>query len=487
MAPADAQAHRDRARGPAEIETHPADHDVLDTLAIMGETRTWRPSEPFTISVAGPDELSAYKRLRVRAFVHQRHIFDGDDLDSTDSDARTVVLVARDAAGQVLGGVRLAPVGAGNLAWWRGSRLVVDSDVTASGVGRALVRAACSAAAGSGALRFDATVQPERQRFFSQIGWYVTGDEDVNGRPHVGMRWPMDRIATLVQGTKAWLGPLLDDLRAGGDGFVGDDAAPVPGTDLVAATDAIWPSMVERDPAWAGWCAVLVNLNDLAAMGAAPIGILDSLAARNRDAAARLLIGLRSAAAAFGVPILGGHTQLGVTACLSVTALGRTTTPIPAGGGRAGDEIRLTADLGGGWRPGHTGRQWDSTTSRSPEELRGMLAWVGAARPTAAKDVSMAGVVGTLGMLAEASGCGAELDVAGVPRPAGADLADWLTCFPGFAMLTAHRPQAPVPPPAPATTAVCGRLVAGSGVALVWPDGTRISVIDGPVTGLGAA
>ena len=32
----------------------------------------------------------------------------------------------------------------------------------------------------------------------------------------------------------------------------------------------------------------------------------------------------------------------------------------------------------------------------------------------------MAGIVGTLAMLAEASGTGAELDVAAVPRPAGA-------------------------------------------------------------------
>ena len=49
----------------------------------------------------------------------------------------------------------------------------------------------------------------------------------------------------------------------------------------------------------------------------------------------------------------------------------------------------------------------------------------------------MAGIVGTLGMLAEASGCAAVLDVADVPRPDAASMGDWLTCFPGFAMLTA--------------------------------------------------
>ena len=68
-----------------------------------------------------------------------------------------------------------------------------------------------------------------------------------------------------------------------------------------------------------------------------------------------------------------------------------------------------------------------------------MLGAVAAARPAAAKDVSMAGIAGTLGMLAEASGCAAILDVAAVPRPDGASLGDWLSCFPGFAMLTADE------------------------------------------------
>ena len=138
----------------------------------------------------------------------------------------------------------------------------------------------------------------------------------------------------------------------GGTGFVGDDGAPVPGTDLIAACDAIVPSMVERDPEWAGWCAVLVNINDLAAMGASPLGLLDAVGARDAAHAARVLAGLARAAEAYGVPVLGGHTQLGVPAALSVTALGRTGRPVPGGGGRPGHAVRLTADLGGCWRPG---------------------------------------------------------------------------------------------------------------------------------------
>jgi AIR synthase related protein len=109
---------------------------------------------------------------------------------------------------------------------------------------------------------------------------------------------------------------------------------------------------------------------------------------------------------------------------------------------------------------------------------------VAAARPDAAKDVSMAGIAGTLGMLAEASGCSAVLDVAKVPRPAAATMGDWLTCFPGFAMLTAGS-AAPAPPDL--ASVECGELGVGGGVRLRWPDGELTEAVPADVTGLGRA
>jgi putative N-acetyltransferase (TIGR04045 family) len=465
--------------------------DSLDTMVLLGDRRTVERPPPIRIEPAADAiTLGAYQALRRQVFVDEQRLFARDDRDDLDDDPRTEVLVARDRTGRVLGGVRLGPAGPGpDIGWWVGGRLAVDRVVRRSGagVGAALVRAACARAEAAGALRFEATVQARNEVLFSRWGWRRAREVTVAGAPHVLMRWPVRRVGALVAATKAWLGPLLAEVRPGGAGYVGDDGAPVPGSDLVAACDAILPSMVERDPEWAGWCGVLVNLNDLAAMGATPVGLLDGLGARDASFATRVLNGLRRACAAYDVPLLGGHTQLGVPAALAVTALGRAAEPVPGGGGRPGHEIRLTADLGGGWRPGYTGRQWDSTTSRRTEELRAMLASVGMARPAAAKDVSMAGVVGTLGMLAEASGRGAVLDVARVPRPAEASAGDWLTCFPGFAMLTADEPGAPAPPAGPATSAVCGELVDREGVFLRWPDGECTRALGGPVTGLGTA
>ncbi|MGY1749061.1 MSMEG_0567/sll0787 family protein [Modestobacter sp. SYSU DS0511] len=458
----------------------------LERSVLLVDFRTAPPAPTWHIEEADAAGVADHRELRHRAFVDAQGLFAGSDLDDADDDPRTVVLVARDAEGTVLGGVRLGPAdpGSPDVGWWTGSRLVAAPG-TPPGLGPALVTAACARAEAAGVLRFDATVQDRYARMFTRLGWRATGRSSIGSRSHTTMTWPIGRLAALATATKAPLGGLLRGLHLGGAGFVGDDGAPVPGTDVVAACDAILPSMVERDPEWAGWCGVLVNVNDLSAMGAAPLGLLDAVGARDASFAARVLAGLRAASRAWGVPVLGGHTQLGVPAALSVTALGRTDRPVPAAGGRPGHAVSLTTDIGGGWRRGHTGRQWDSTSSRSTAELQLMGSVVARTAPAAAKDVSMAGLVGTLGMLAEASGCGAVLDVAVVPRPSSATVGDWFSCFPGTAFVTTDVPGAPVADAGPATTAACGELVPGSGVQLRWPDGSLTPALPGAVTGLG--
>jgi hypothetical protein len=66
-------------------------------------------------------------------------------------------------------------------------------------------------------------------------------------------------------------------------------------------------------------------------------------------------------------------------------------------------------------------------------------------------------------------------------------MGDWLTCFPGFAMLTTDEAGRPGPNARPAVGSECGELFAGQGVWLRWPDGERTEAIAGAVTGLGRA
>jgi putative N-acetyltransferase (TIGR04045 family) len=470
--------------------------DNLLMSLLSGETAALQQDYLITPADSQPSGIAReYAALRHHTFVDKQGVFARTDRDDADADSATTVLVATDPAGKLLGGVRLAPAHSPDLGWWTGSRLVLTPQARGTGVGRALVRAACAWAEANGVLRFEATVQQRYQPLFAELGWKHLSDNSFGGIPHVRMRWPIDRFDRQAAATISMLADVLrpisrQPLGLGPAQFRGDDGVPVGDTasGLIAACDAIIPSMVARDPEWAGWCGALVNLNDLAAMGATATGLLDAVGGPTASQVTRIIRGLADAAAAWGVPVLGGHTQVGVPAALSVTALGYTTAPVPGGGARRGDTLTLTADLHGAWRPGYTGQQWDSTSTRSPQDLRHLAGIVGQTAPHAAKDVSMAGLVGTVGMMAEASGVAAEITVGAVPRPDHTRLADWLSCFPGFAMITADTAGRPVADPGPAHSASCGsfhhRAVHQPLVTLVWPDGETTTAIAGPVTGL---
>ena len=66
-------------------------------------------------------------------------------------------------------------------------------------------------------------------------------------------------------------------------------ARPSPARTSSRAPTRSCPSMVEHDPEWAGWCAMLVNAHDLSAMGATPVAALDALGARDAAHAERVL------------------------------------------------------------------------------------------------------------------------------------------------------------------------------------------------------
>ena len=204
-----------------------------------------------------------------------------------------------------------------------------------------------------------------------------------------------------------------------------------------------------------------------------------------------MLHGLRAASQAYGVPVLGGHTTVDVPASLAVTALGTTPQPVPAGGGRPGHRVRLTADLDGAWRPGYTGRQFDTTSrrrSRGPprdgERHRAGRPLPAGRRPRTSRWRASSGPSGCSPRPAAPAPSSTWRPC---PGPADAGVADWFTCFPGFALLTTDVPGSPLPDAGPATGAECGALTDTPGVALRWPDGETTPAVVGPVTGLGPA
>ncbi|CAN7179121.1 sll0787 family AIR synthase-like protein [Phenylobacterium sp. LjRoot225] len=227
---------------------------------------------------------------------------------------------------------------------------------------------------------------------------------------------------------------------------VGDDCAALPNGAgwLLLAGEGFLGGFVNADPWFAGYCSVMVNLSDIAAMGGRPEAILDILWAQNAAQAAPILAGMRAAAEAYGVPVVGGHCNLrSANAQLGAAVLGRAHKLITSFDARPGDQLVYAVDLRGRFR--EPDAYWDASTTspaarlREDLEILPELAEAGLAR--AGKDISMAGFVGTTLMLLEGSGVGAQLDLAAIPRPATAPLKRWLTAFPSFGYVLSVAPE----------------------------------------------
>jgi thiamine-monophosphate kinase len=198
----------------------------------------------------------------------------------------------------------------------------------------------------------------------------------------------------------------------------GDDAAIMrlsAGANLVATTDMLMDGvdfeLGQHDAERVGRKALAVNLSDLAAMAAAPVAALVSLALPRQGGeslAKRLYEGILPLAAHFDCPIAGGDTNSwDGPLVISVTALGEAPPERrwQRSGARAGDVILVTGEFGGSIR----GRHFDFVP-RVREAL-----WLSEnALVHAAIDVSD-GLSLDLARVCEASGCGAVLDLATVP------------------------------------------------------------------------
>lgn len=258
-------------------------------------------------------------------------------------------------------------------------------------------------------------------------------------------------------------------------GRPGDDAAALPcdgGYDLFAGEGFI-PAFIADDPWFAGWCAVMVNLSDIAAMGGRASAVIDQVWAPDAEAAKPLLEGLRDAAAAYGVPLVGGHTNLAAPALgLAASVLGKAQRLITSFDATPGDVLIAAIDQRGAY---HNFDNFCAALEAPSDRLRADLALLPALAEDglvrAGKDISQGGIVGTALMLAECSGVGLDIDLSAITPPAGVPLERWLRSFPSFGFLLA----APAPEAEALrqrfqnrdiSAAVIGRVTPGSSVTL---------------------
>ncbi|MBB4218441.1 hypothetical protein FHT79_005662 [Rhizobium sp. BK212] len=266
---------------------------------------------------------------------------------------------------------------------------------------------------------------------------------------------------------------------------VGDDCAALPEGDghLLFAIEGFMNEFVAADPWFAGWCGVMVNISDVVAMGGRPIAVVDAVWADGEAGATLVLDGMRAASSAFGVPIVGGHTNIRTErGQLSVAILGRAKTLLTSFDARPGDVLVAAIDHRGRYREPFN--NWEAATDAAPARLRGDLELLPeiaeAGLALSAKDISQGGIIGTAIMLAECSHVGIDIDVAAIPLPAGVALDRWLVTFPSFGYLLSLAPEHAADVVTRFTArgisaSVIGAVVAGAEVALV--DGETRAVV----------
>jgi hydrogenase maturation factor len=218
----------------------------------------------------------------------------------------------------------------------------------------------------------------------------------------------------------------------------------------------------------AGWLGVHVACNDIAAMGAAPVGVLATVLIppeSSESAIATLMGDMHRAALELGIEILGGHTEVtpGIPSpILGMTAVGRAPREriVRSSGARPGDAVVLakwaglegTAILATDLESRLVGRLDLDTVAAAQnciELVSVVREGIAAAElgATAMHDPTEGGVLGALWELAESSGCGFVL----------------------------HADEVPV---RPETAAVCGvfnvdplRLISSGALLIACPDG----------------
>ncbi|HIF91727.1 MAG: thiamine-phosphate kinase [Myxococcales bacterium] len=212
---------------------------------------------------------------------------------------------------------------------------------------------------------------------------------------------------------------------------IGDDAAilrPRKNEDLVLSTDAQVEGThfrFEREsPRAIGRRALAVNLSDLAAMGARPVGALLSLCAPPELALSvfdGMVAGFVDESRRFDCPLVGGNLSKARECSLTVTVVGRVKRghALRREGLRLGDLLFVTGELGAAALARLRADRSGGQLRRIPTaRIEAGLALAQIPQVRACIDLSD-GLASDLSQLLECTGLGAEIDPGSLPSPRG--------------------------------------------------------------------
>ena len=228
--------------------------------------------------------------------------------------------------------------------------------------------------------------------------------------------------------------------------LLGDDAAAVKSGDdyLLLAAEGVYQPLIESNPYLAGRTAVLTNVNDIYAMGGKPVAITDVLFSPDTGSAEEVMRGISDNAARYEVPVVGGHLSEGAEhPSLAGFILGKARKLLSSFTALPGDDLVFISNLKGKFNTEFN--FWDSSSMLEAQDALGQLRSITeiaeAELADTAKDVSMAGLIGSILMLLESSGKGAEIYIDSIQRPYEVPLSEWLLTFPSFGFILSLRPD----------------------------------------------
>ncbi len=205
--------------------------------------------------------------------------------------------------------------------------------------------------------------------------------------------------------------------------------------EIVLTSDGIWERVVEADLKWAGFVSILVNVHDIYAMGAEPVMAVNVISARNSEDLKKILSGVKRGVGFFGIKMVKGHLHPESSRNsidVAMVGVGKKGKLLRSNSAKNGDDIVVSVDTDGSFHE-KLPYNFDSTSKPENEFVRQFKSMIHLAEKkmvNSAKDVSNAGILGTLAMLLEVSNAGGVVDIDKIPMPDGADIEQWLKCYP---------------------------------------------------------
>ncbi len=226
--------------------------------------------------------------------------------------------------------------------------------------------------------------------------------------------------------------------------FYGEDAAYMKFGEeyIILATDSIWHKVIEADLYWAGFVSILVNVHDIYAMGGKPLAALNVVSARSKEEMKEIARGIRDACEKFDVKIVGGHIHPDAKVpSIDVSMIGVAKSILRSDTAETGDRIVFAADVEGKPHPKLI-YNFDST-KKSKDVLRNqfesMVEIAEKKLANAAKDVSNAGLLGTIAMMMEVSGKGCKIFVDRIFKPKNVSFIQWILSYPACAFVVTTK------------------------------------------------